>query len=128
MVPSRDEVSPQGSNFGVLLRQLRGARGWTQEKLAREADITVTSVSNLERGETRPNEETITKLAAAFGMTPSDLDPRRLAKRVAEMARTLVQRQAIGRLLTLSDRDIEAVTAFIDERAAKGKPQRRGKK
>src|SRR3954454_10015008 len=67
--------SEQPSRFGALIRQLRDARGWTQEKLAREADITVTSVSNVERGATKPNAETVEKLAAAFGLEPGDLDP-----------------------------------------------------
>jgi hypothetical protein len=64
--------------------------------------------------------ETVEKLAAAFDLEPGDLDPRRLAQLVAEMARTLTQRQAIGRLLTLPEREISAILAVIDERTGKG--------
>jgi transcriptional regulator with XRE-family HTH domain len=116
----------QPRDFGALVRQLRDARGWTQEKLAREADLTVTSVSNVERGATKPNAETVEKLAAAFDLEPGDLDPRRLAESVAASARTLAQRQAIRRLLALPDADIEAIVQLIDERAARRK--RRGPK
>ena len=125
MLLSAEEMSQQPSDFGGLVRQLRDARGWTQEKLAREADITVTSVSNVERGATKPSAETVEKLAAAFGLDPSDLDPRRLARLVAAMARTLTQRKAIGRLLTLPDREIDAILAFIDERADEPEKKRR---
>jgi len=118
--------SEQPSRFGALIRQLRDERGWTQEKLAREADITVTSVSNVERGATKPNAETVEKLAAAFGLEPGDLDPRRLGDAVAASARTVAQRQAIRRLLALPDSDIEAIVQFLDERTEQRKG-RRGK-
>ena len=106
-------------SIGELVRQFRDEHGWTQELLARKAGITITCLSNLERGATKdPNIETIAGLAAAFGMQPGDLDPRRLAEIVAERARTFVRRRAIGRLLALSDRDVEAALEFLDERAA----------
>jgi transcriptional regulator with XRE-family HTH domain len=108
----------QAAGFGGLIRRLRDERGWTQERLAREAGITITCLSNLERGATKdPNTETISGLASAFGLQPSELDPRRLAEAVAEQARTFAQRQAITRLLALSDRDVEAVIGFLDERS-----------
>src|SRR5436305_12081681 len=100
--------SDPDAGIGELVRQLRDQRGWTQERLARQAGITITCLSNLERGATRdPNIETVVGLAAAFGLEPGELDPRRLAEIVAERARTFAQRQAITRLLSLADRDIE---------------------
>lgn len=127
MLSSPEMSSHQPMDFGGLVRQLRDARGWTQEKLAREADITVTSVSNVERGATKPSAETVEKLAAAFGLEPGDLDPRRLARLVAEMARTLTQRQAIGRLLTLPDRQIREILDLLEAGAGHStrKPQKR---
>jgi transcriptional regulator with XRE-family HTH domain len=108
-----DELS-----IGSLVRRLRDERGWTQERLAREAGITITCLSNLERGATRdPNVETIAGLAVAFGLEPTDLDARRLAEAVAEQARSFEQRHAITRLLQLKDRDVEAVLEFIDARS-----------
>lgn len=117
--------APPAAAIGELVRQLRGARGWTQERLARAAGITITCLSNLERGATKdPNIETIAGLATAFGLQPSELDPRRLGEAVAERARSFAQRRAITRLLALSDRDVEAALAFIDERS---KRKRRAK-
>src|SRR5258708_28511737 len=108
----------QATDFGGLIRRLRDERGWTQEQLAREAHITITCLSNLERGATKdPNNETIAGLAEAFGLETSELDPRRLAEAVAAHARTFAQRQAITRLLALPDRDVEAVLGFLDQRS-----------
>src|SRR6266498_2213875 len=106
------------ASIGELIRQLRDAHGWTQEQLARQAGITITCLSNLERGATHdPNIETIAGLAAAFGLQPSELDPRRLGEAVAEQAHSFAKRQAITRLLALADRDVEAALAFLDERS-----------
>ena len=106
------------TDFGGLIRRLRDERGWTQEKLAREAGITITCLSNLERGATKePNAETISGLATAFGLQPSELDSRRLGEAVTELASTFAKRQAITRLLMLHDRDVEAVVNFIKQRS-----------
>jgi transcriptional regulator with XRE-family HTH domain len=113
-MPSSD---PSGS-IGELIRQLRDEHGWTQELLARKAGITITCLSNLERGATRdPNIETIAGLAAAFGLEPSELDPRRLGEAVAERAHSFAKRQAITRLLAMGEHDVEAVITFLDERS-----------
>ena len=114
-----------GADFGELIRHLRDERGWTQAQLSRESGLTITCLSNIERGATRdPNTETITGLAIAFGLDPSELDPRRLAEAVAEHARTFAKRQAITRLLALPDRDVEAVLGFLDEQSGKRKAKR----
>jgi transcriptional regulator with XRE-family HTH domain len=110
------------ADFGGLIRQLRDQRGWTQERLAREAGITVTCISNIERGATRdPNSETIAGLAAAFDLETTDLHQRWLGEAVADRASSFRQRQAITRLLALPDRDVEAVLAFLDERSSRPK-------
>jgi transcriptional regulator with XRE-family HTH domain len=114
-MPSSD---PHASSIGALIRQLRDERGWTQARLANQAGITITCLSNLERGATHdPNIETIAGLAAAFGLQPSELDPRRLGEIVTEQARSFAQRKAITRLLALSNRDVEAALVFLDERS-----------
>jgi len=110
----------QTASFGELIRRLRDERGWTQAQLSRESGLTITCLSNIERGATRePNAVTITGLAVAFGLDPSELDARRLAQAVAEKAKTFAQRQAITRLLALSDRDAEAVISLLDARTRK---------
>lgn len=115
----------QIGEFAGLIRHLRQERGWTQEQLAQRSGLTVRSVSNLERSVTRPAPETVDKLAAAFGLAPADIDPRRLAEIVNDEASSLPRRQAIRRLLALPDRDIEAILQFLDECKASGKGRQR---
>jgi transcriptional regulator with XRE-family HTH domain len=104
----------QPMTFGALVHQLRVHRGWTQEQLARLSGITVSSVSNLERERTLlPNAETVERLAAAFGLQPEELDPRWLAERVIEQARSMARRQAIKLVLELSDRQVQAALAQL---------------
>jgi transcriptional regulator with XRE-family HTH domain len=63
-----------GSQFGVLLRQLREAAGLTQEELADAARMSPRSVSDLERGVSRtPRPETVRRLAAALGLREREL-------------------------------------------------------
>lgn len=113
----------QPMTFGALVHHLRVQRGWTQEQLARLSGITVGSVSNLERERTvLPNAETVERLAAAFGLGPEELDPRRLGEQVTEQARSLARRQAIKLLLELSDRQVQAA---LPQLAAIARPPRK---
>jgi predicted ATPase/DNA-binding XRE family transcriptional regulator len=60
---------PAGS-FGVQLKALREAAGYTQEELATIAGLSVHGVSALERGERRrPHSETVRALSAALDLT-----------------------------------------------------------
>jgi len=114
-------------SFGALLRLLRVQRGWTQEYVAERAGITVGSVSNLEREITQlPNTETVERLAEVFGMAPEELDPRWLAERVVAEARSLAQRQLIGRVLELGESGVAEILDRVAELAKpKPKPRRR---
>lgn len=60
--------------FATNLRALRKARGWTQERLGREADgMTQEYVSRLERGRIDPSTRTMDRLAKALGVHTGDL-------------------------------------------------------
>jgi predicted ATPase/DNA-binding XRE family transcriptional regulator len=63
------------ASFGVQLKALREAAGFTQEKLATIAGLSVHAVSALERGERRrPHVETVRALSAALDLTGSNRD------------------------------------------------------
>ena len=62
--------------FPFLVRQLRKARGWSQEQLAGEADLNRTYVGEIERGTASPSLCTAAKIAQAFGLSLSALLPR----------------------------------------------------
>lgn len=56
------------------LARIRGRRGLTQRELANRADLTIETISDIERGATaRPQVSTLRKLAIALGMTFDEL-------------------------------------------------------
>jgi transcriptional regulator with XRE-family HTH domain len=63
----------QGASFGVRLRRLRQAAGFSQEKLAARAGLTAKAVSLLERGKRKhPYPHTVRSLAEALGLSESE--------------------------------------------------------
>lgn len=52
--------------FGTILARLRRERGWTQEFLSFESELTRNYISLLERGERSPTLNTIARLAEAL--------------------------------------------------------------
>ena len=59
--------------FGLRVRQLREARGWSQEDLAEKADLHRTYVSGIERGTRNPTLTVLGRIAGGFGMTLDEL-------------------------------------------------------
>jgi XRE family transcriptional regulator, regulator of sulfur utilization len=60
--------APEAVLFGQSLRRLRTARGWSQERLAEAAGITLNYVGNLERGEQGPSLHILVRLSRALGI------------------------------------------------------------
>jgi transcriptional regulator with XRE-family HTH domain len=63
--------------FGVRLAELRRAKGWSQEGLARAAGLSTSAVTKLEQGITLPGWETLCGLADALGCSLDDFRGRR---------------------------------------------------
>ena len=59
--------------LGKNVRQLREAKGWSQEAFADEAGIHRTYVSDIERGARNPTITVVEKLATALRVTASEL-------------------------------------------------------
>lgn len=58
---------------GLNVRRLREERGWSQERLAFEADLHRTYVSDMERGNRNPTVIVLQKLANALGVPTAAL-------------------------------------------------------
>jgi len=63
------------TTFGVRLRAIRAHRGFSQETLANNANKSVDTISNLERGISLPGYEMIIALASALAVPVSDFFP-----------------------------------------------------
>lgn len=59
--------------FGTAVRQLREARGWSQEQLSEHADLNRSYVGEIERGQVIPSIVTADKLARALGLNVAAL-------------------------------------------------------
>jgi len=59
--------------LGVRISQLRMKAGMTQAKLAEGADLSVDSISRIERGDRAPSLGSLEKIAEALGIDPGEL-------------------------------------------------------
>ena len=59
--------------FGIVVKDLRNQRGWSQEKLAENAGISMRTVSVIEGNKHNPSITMIEDLAKAFGVKASEL-------------------------------------------------------
>jgi transcriptional regulator with XRE-family HTH domain len=67
--PAQNRHAPcQGNGFGALLRAWREQVGLTQERLAERAGLGVRTIGYLERGQVRPQQQTVRLLAGALGL------------------------------------------------------------
>jgi len=60
-------------SFGIGVRRLREARGWSQEDLAEHAGLNRSFIGEIERGTATPSLVTVAKLSQAFQLAPSML-------------------------------------------------------
>ena len=61
--------------FGHRVRELRNARGWSQEELADRADLHRTYISAVERGVRNPTITVIERIAKALKVRMAELVP-----------------------------------------------------
>jgi transcriptional regulator with XRE-family HTH domain len=54
--------------FGQMMISLRLDRGLSQEQLAEVSGVSVRTISNLERGATRPRRDTVRALVSGLGL------------------------------------------------------------
>ncbi len=59
--------------LGARLRQLRKANGWTLADVAARTGLSVSFLSDIERGRTSPSLDTLEKLAGVYGLPMSQV-------------------------------------------------------
>ena len=58
---------------GKNILKARTAKGWSQQALAGEADLSLRYLAGVERGEENPSLETLLAIAGALGILPREL-------------------------------------------------------
>ncbi len=108
--------------FAERLRESRRLRGFTQAALAEAAEISVTYISQLERGETAPGIDLVARLAVALGTTAGELLPAAVPPETAEVLREQAER-LFDQLRQVGDREafqvLNPLLALLVESARK---------
>jgi transcriptional regulator with XRE-family HTH domain len=73
MPPTKGKKSLVAIKLGSHIRELRYAKGWTQEDLAERSGMNSVQISHLENGRNEAKISTILRLAKAFGVTAGEL-------------------------------------------------------
>ncbi|RNA66012.1 helix-turn-helix domain-containing protein [Alteribacter keqinensis] len=63
----------EGIIWGRRIRAFRKLKGYTQEGFAKELDISVSVLGEIERGNRKPSDELIASVASTLGVTIDDL-------------------------------------------------------
>lgn len=69
----RKKRQPDAELFGAVVRELREARGWTQEDLAERADMNASYLGFVERGDNVPTLTIIIQIAEGLGVEVPEL-------------------------------------------------------
>ncbi|MDR0906774.1 MAG: helix-turn-helix domain-containing protein [Oscillospiraceae bacterium] len=91
------------------ITELREARGWSDYRLAKEAGIPQSTLSNLYKRANSPTVSTLDAICAAFGISLSQF----FAESDEIPALTDDQRQLLDKWVLLSPRQKEKVIAYI---------------
>lgn len=59
-------------DVGERITALRAARGWSMNRLAQEADVAQSYISDIEKGKAKPTVEIIERICGAFGVSLRD--------------------------------------------------------
>ncbi len=70
-----EEREAEARRIGQLIAELRDGQGWSQEELAHELDVSVSTLSRWERGLNKGLGKNIRRLAELLGVEPSVLRP-----------------------------------------------------
>lgn len=61
------------SEFGKRVRKLRKTKGWTQEELASLAQVSLTTIKDIEWGARDPSISVVEKISGVFGMKMEEI-------------------------------------------------------
>jgi len=82
--------------LGNRIKALRKLKGWTQEKLAEQAGVSIQHVGEIERGDGNPTLQSLDRLAKGLGVSVSYLLAVEEEEQEAETLRTQVADEVKG--------------------------------
>ncbi|MBN2379786.1 helix-turn-helix transcriptional regulator [candidate division WOR-3 bacterium] len=100
--------------LGLEIRRRRKIKGWSQEKLAQEAELTFKHVSKIERGLTIPGITTVNRLANALETSLAEILEFTLVSKHKQNPRLLLE-ELLGLLKNHPNLLAEFAARLIDE-------------
>ncbi len=102
--------------FHRNLKRLRKSRGWSQDELARNSQISAKQISRLETGKSFPNDYTLNILASVFGVTVASffIDPEKPLESIDTEVFKLISRKIMDSGLLKAKKELNE---GIDEAA-----------
>ena len=98
--------------IGLLVKALRDKHGLTQEQLGERVGVTDKAIRNLEKGEDRPQLETLMGVSSAFDMELWEL--LRLAEAGDDDERFAELAVVIAKASNLTDRELQIVGVLAE--------------
>ena len=122
----QEAVKQQRRLFGLRLRTLRESAGLTQQQLGDSAGFTASVIARYEAGGSLPRPKSLEKLAAALGVSVSDLEGKNFSldfkiaffdflKRRLKLFNIQAEYKDKVNTVTLTGPDISEITMSYDE-------------
>ena len=103
--------------FGARLREVRQSRSVTQADLAEKAQVALSHLSKLEKGEAAPGLELLDRLAKALETTITDLLPRPTSSDDSDDQQERVRAAFEAVIARAGDETLEMVRVFLSRLA-----------
>lgn len=105
----KNQIENERLLLGRRIRSLRSIKGWTQEELGRQADLSYKFIGEIERGQQNPSLDTIVKIAAAM-----KVELLELFRFEQETVDKIAIENRIGRIMkTLPDEDMRRLLMVL---------------
>lgn len=112
------------TNIGIVLRQLREARGYTLKELAARSKLSIGFISQVERGQTDPSLASLKKLSTALNVKISELfayeEPPHTLIRKGEGALMFIHGVKCELLCYSGEKTMEPMIKYIDPHSKSG--------
>lgn len=90
--------------FADMLKRLRLENGWTQEELAKKANLSKSTISMLEAGERRPSFQVLETFADIFNVNLDTFSGSERTDEIDEIRQTLRENRELRMLLSASSK------------------------
>lgn len=104
----------KSNEIGIYIREKRNLKGWSQEKLAEEVDVSLKTVSNWETGKSDIKPDNLFRLANALGVSVTELNDAKDTNELDSTSKEMLNNQI--RELFEKYGGIQEITIKVEDR------------